>query len=219
MKELFYNGLELEKDVEFCKIMQELEENPHVLLLSDPEPCLIHHMVREHGVPWKFRNTGETHVGYRSHFVTFAYEGFVFYVEAAPYYPFTDKNFPGRYNFIAHIRVGRTQRVQCSYFEAYEGIQSISEWVEAKRPMLIENAPVRNIDYMISENYAKQIFYRVFTHGGAREKEIVDSTPWFLPTETWNYDHKVVRIVSDNPDPDGRRDAFEFDLVTQTICG
>lgn len=219
MKDRFYNGITLEKDLEFCKIMQELEQNPHVLLLSIPESCLIHHMVRTPHSLSGFDETGETHVGYGARYVTFAHKGFVFYVQAGTYYPFTDENFPGKFNFLVYRRIGRAQRVQCSYFEAYDGFQSISEWLEHRRPKRIPNAPTRNIDSAISEGNAKQILRCVSIHGGAREKAVTSANPWFLPTETWNNDHKVVRVVSDNPDPDGHRGTFEFDLVTQTICG
>ena len=219
MKELFYNGLNLEKDLEFCSIMRELEQDSHVLFLFSPESCLIHHMSCVLRSPGRFDRTRETHVGYGSHYVTFAYKGFIFYIQAGTYYPFTDENHPGKFNFLVHRRLGRAQRVQCSYFEAYEGIHSISEWLEHEHPKRIPDAPMRNIDLAISEGNAKQILRYVSMHGGAREKSVASANPWFLPTETWNNDHKVVRVVSDSPDPDGHRDAFEFDVVTQMICG
>lgn len=220
-KELFYYGLNLEEDEEFCMIMQELNEDPRALILKEPEQVLIHHMK---GAPecirWgENRDTGESHVGYARHYVRFAYGGYIFYVEPSPYYPFADENHPGRFNFNVYKRVGSACMEQCSYCEKYEGFHSVLGWLAHSSPRKIKGAPLKRIDINITEGCVSQIIRIVSLRGGIREKEILRANPLFLSSETWNDEHKVVRVISGQSSSDGHRDSFEFDSVTFQICG
>lgn len=219
MKERFYSGMELQKDLEFCKIMSELMEDPHVLLLSEPEHVIVHHKKCDSRNSSLSHDTNETHFGYDRHYVTFLYEGHIFYVQAAEYYPFTDENYPGRFNFIAHRRFGMTKMKQCSYYEKYQSLESIQEWLGRRCARTMRGAPERKISIRIGEGHAERIAGFVRYLGGVREKRIMESNPVFLESETWNDDHKVVKIISGDSVIDGYRMSFDFDLVTNRICG
>lgn len=219
MKELFYAGLSLQKDLEFRKIMGELIEDPRVLLLSEPEPVVVHHMEYDPRSTSRRYDTNETHIGYDRHYVTFLLNGRIFYVQASEYYPFTDANYPGQFNFIAHNRVGMTKMKQCSYYEKYQNIESVFDWLDKNNPRNIGGVSERRIDIQINENDAEKIMNVVKRIGGAREKIVMESHPVFLKSETWNDGHRVVKIISSNSDTYGYRRSYDFDLVTSRICG
>lgn len=216
MKEVFYGSIALQKDLEFCEIMRELHKNPGVLLLSEPEYAIVHEMKNVSGV---LKNAGKQHIGYLSHYVTFFYRGFLFYVQPATYYPFTDVNHPGRFCFMSYRRVGLAEKIQCSYFEAYDSLKSIVRWADAHSARHIDEVMSRRIDGRISENDAIRIRHFVGSLGGERERSIIHKAPLFLSTETWNDEHRVVTVISDKSDSDGHRDSFGFDIVTNRICG
>lgn len=216
MKEVFYGSIALQKDLEFCEIMHELHKNSGVFLLSEPECVIVHEMKNVSGV---LKDAGKQHIGYSSHYVTFSYRGFLFYVQPASYYPFTDINHPGRFCFMAYRRVGLAKKIQCSYFEAYDSLKSIIRWAEAHPACHINGVMAKSIDNRISENDATRIRRFVKSFGGERERQILCESPLFLSAETWNNEHKVVRVISGESDFGGHRDSFEFDIVTNRICG
>ena len=211
MKELFYNGIQYRKSEEFCQIVRELEGSPYVLLLSNPEKAVIH--LRSGWNPKL-----ETHVGYASHYVKFLYCGHVFYVQGSDYYPFTDENYPGRFNFIAYERIGRTRAVQRSYYEKYESLESVRKWMKSPFQRIKGVTPTE-MGLRIREQQAASIDSRVRSIGGARETAVLDANPVFLQSETWNDDHKVVHVIAGKGDDSGHWDGFDFDLVTRQICG
>lgn len=207
MKELFYSGIMLQKDLEFCDIMRDLEKDPHILFLSYPEKCIVHH-----------RNTDETHIGYEQHYVTFLYEGYIFYVQSSMYYPFTDENYPGRFNFLVYKRIGTWGKYQCTYFEKYDDFRSIHDWVSCSKREHMRDIHVTRIDGSIGVALVDRIISKVNSVGGYREKDVLNKRPVFLRSETWNDEHKVVRVVATSSDDD-RLASFEFDVVTNKICG
>lgn len=223
MKELFYSGVMLQKDLEFCDIIRELKKNPQVLLLTCPEKRVIHHMECEmKGHSSVCHRTGKAHIGYATYYVTFMYRGYIFCIQSSTHYPFTDENYPGRFNFIAYERVGMEKKLQCSYFEKYEDLASIREWISHHKKRSIRYASVLHIDPYIESRHTSRICEIVDRNGGFREKKILDSFPVFLKSETWNDDHKVVRVITGDESSystDGHRDSFDFDLVTNKICG
>lgn len=207
MKDWFYDRIKYEEDLEFCEIMHELEQSPCVLLLSDPEMAKIH-----------LRRTEEMHIGYDRHYVKFLYCGHVFYVQSSDYYPFTDENYPGRFNFIAYERIGRTRAVQRSYYEKYENLESVRKWMKSPFQRIKGVTPTE-MGLRIREQQAASIDSRVRSIGGARETAVLDANPMFLQSETWNDDHKVVHVIAGKGDDSGHWDGFDFDLVTRQICG
>ena len=74
--------------------------------------------------------------------------------------------------------------------------------------------------HMNDANIRRTLTWIVKSIGGHREKEILKSNPTFVrSTSDWNSEHKVVRVISGIPEPDGARKAFEVDLVTGKITG
>ncbi len=228
MENRYYSGCTLSKDLKMCEIMKSLEANSDVLILSRPERVLVHEMeYADQTVPQRSfmpdrADTGRTHEGFASHFVVFAYMGYVFTVVASDYYPFVDVNHPGRFNFIAHRRVGLTGMIQCSFYEAFEGIASIDAWFDVtmtRRSPSIKDAPQRRIDMRISGRTEDYIAGIVKKHGARREKAVMRSNPFMLASETWNEAHKIVDVISSIPEDDGFRPSFEVDIETGEICG
>lgn len=217
MKDRFYNPTLVQKDELFCSIMRELHNIPDVFIVSEPEKVLVHHMVQNRS--GDYERTGEKHVGYDRHYTTFEYQGFLFYIQSSTYFPFTDENYPGLFNFLAYRRIGKTKKEQVSYFEEYKDFSSIADWLKLNKPRHIQDAPQNWIDVFISEGQANQIARAVSSKGGVREKTVLHSNPLFLSTETWNDEHKVIRVVSGKSEEDGHRDTFEFDFVSSMICG
>lgn len=56
-------------------------------------------------------------------------------------------------------------------------------------------------------------------HGGFREKNILSNPHSIEKSETWNDEHKVLNVLSNEPNIDGYRAGFQIDLVTNSICG
>lgn len=55
--------------------------------------------------------------------------------------------------------------------------------------------------------------------GGYREREIWKKPHTMERSETWNNLHKVVNILTAEPEEDGYFPGFAVDLVTRSICG
>lgn len=226
MKERFYAGKYLSQDLEFCDIVSELEKNPSVLILYTPEKFLIHEMVYDNRDASKRYDTGKTHIGYDYHYVFFLYRNTVFYVQSGDYYPFEDENFPGRFCFMAYRRIGFSQMIQSTFFERYENLDSVIQWVNNRpRFLQIKDALQREVCRGVSESLASKVVSESKRIAGNREKAILNSYPIIKKSETWSEEHRVVHVITgdgDNSmtfDDSGHRDSFDFDLVTGRICG
>lgn len=68
------------------------------------------------------------------------------------------------------------------------------------------------------EKYRSIINRIVSADGGIRERTILNG-PHTLEPETWNNDHKVINVISEEADPDGYRPGFQVDIKTNSICG
>ena len=69
---------------------------------------------------------------------------------------------------------------------------------------------------MVYESIVKAI---VRKYGGFREKNILSKPHLIEKAETWNDEHKILNVLSNEPDIDGYRAGFQIDLVTKSICG
>lgn len=222
MKERFYSNLSLEKDLRFCKYIEELRNHPGVVIISLAEECLVHEMKTDprYGFSRPMIDTGKTHVGYDMHYVFFYYRGKFWYMQPGEYYPFTNDNFPGEFNFIPYIRSGKTFGIQADYYNAYEGIASLDMYKPHGHNGLfgIKGASARQIDWRLPNDTESLIDTAVYVRGGYREREIWND-PIVVRAETWNNEHKVVNVYAAKLDEDGHRDSFAVDLVTGSICG
>lgn len=215
MKELYYAGLDLCKDVVFCDHMREIRNSPHALIINEAEQCLVHEMEYVNGTSERI-DTGRTHIGYYYHYVTFLYRGNLYHMEASPQYPFTDVNYPGGFNFVPYRIVSASVRQQMDYNVAYRGLASIDEYKMPLRP--VDHTVYMPGIYRQNENMVAGILRK---QGGYRENAIWQDGKGciLLKSETWNPEHKVLRAVSLATDADGHRDSFEVDIVSQKICG
>lgn len=229
MKELFYSDYILQKDLDFCDFVKELRDNQQVFIIKLPEEYLVHEMKRVNRNYYDvFKpdriDTGKTHVGFWYHYVTFAYKGFIFYMQGSDYYPFTDDNFPGRFNFTVYKRIGLTGKVQCTFANAYEGLRSIDDWLKLVNVKSVTSGSVRGsctqpITMGVTSRCENNLKNAIRIHGGYREKSIMDQTPFLIMSETWNDDHHVIHVIADCNCDDGHRESFDFDLITNKICG
>ena len=129
---LYYAGLKLEEDLAMCQVFNELKANPDVKILSHGRKNEI--IECEYDRWGELRKTGAKHLGFEFHYINIQYRGFVFSIEPATYYPFTDANHPGSINFVPYLIRNEHHIAQCGYAFAYESIESINEWVRTANP-------------------------------------------------------------------------------------
>ncbi len=152
------------------------------------------------------------------HFFSFVYKGYRVYVQRNE--QGIDVNHPGEVIFTLHkIMPDGCSQTQVSYFENYEGIESVDELIaDDKRLNCHSNIQALDIA-KINSHTARMISDIVKAHGGYREKDVLENAHFCAPGETWNDEHKVVDILRIMPESDGYYDGFQVDLVTQSICG
>lgn len=213
MKELYLAGTQLAKDLAFCKLVEEIERHPLVRVIKKAEPCLVHEMTYA-GRFYDRVDTGFTHIGYDLHYITFVYRGLMFNVEPATYYPFTDVNNPGEFNFVPYL-VRKCRKTQHDYRHAYEGLASIDAYLDSPKSKGRSVSTPQSLSYGTDERRIESIVSRL---GGIRERTVWQHCVC-TPTETWNEEHKVVECWSLYPESDGHRDSFMVDLVSGKICG
>ena len=131
-RKLYYAGLKLEEDLAMCKVFDELEANPDVKILSHGRKNEIIECGRDR---WgELKETGAKHLGFEYHYINIQYRGFVFSIEPATYYPFTDENHPGPINFVPYLIRDENHIAQCGYAFRYDNIESINEWIRTAVP-------------------------------------------------------------------------------------
>lgn len=147
-------------------------------------------------------------------YVKFVYAGYLFYIQASAYYPFTDENYPGKWVYVVSEITGINEKAQITYYEAYNGFDSIV--VPNTRHKRLTQG--QKIDVLM--NNAESICKKVIaTKGGDREREIVRNGAFMATGTTWNEEHKVIEILRTKADPDGYFPGFQIDIVTRSICG
>lgn len=147
-------------------------------------------------------------------YITFVYEGYLFYIQSSEYYPFTDENYPGPWVYTVSKITGINEKAQITYFEKYSGFDSLIINRPHVRPL------TKNQKINVLMNGAEYICKRVIaTHGSERERDIIRKGAFMAKGETWNDDHKVVEILRTKANPDGYFPGFQIDIVTRSICG
>lgn len=130
MEKRYYAGLALQKDLDMCKVYDDLASNPAVTILRHGRNVEVVEMKYTNTFSSDREDTGKRHVGFDFHYIVIEYRGLEFHIEPASYYPFTDENDPGQINFIVY-KDGK----QSSYSEAYESIADIDRWID-KHPVI-----------------------------------------------------------------------------------
>lgn len=69
------------------------------------------------------------------------------------------------------------------------------------------------------ETYKNRVAAIVRMYGGYREREVWNKPHTMTWGETWNKAHKVIEVLTTEPDENGYFPGFAVDLVTQSICG
>lgn len=71
----------------------------------------------------------------------------------------------------------------------------------------------------MNDRYAAQVRAIVRKCGANREKAIMRNPHEMTRGETWNAKHKVVYVTEATAQPDGYKNGFAVDIITQSICG
>lgn len=206
----YYAGLELEKDLGLCQIYDDLEKNPDVIIIRSGRDALIHEMRYVNNYNSDREDTGNTHTGFDFHFIVFYYNGKIYDVEPASFYPFTDENDPGMYNYIEYDITDGWYKTQGSYKMAYNGIKSLGQ----------PHARVRSVPTHSIPFYAqKKDFEKILAEqGGYREKDIYEQDHVCYDIMNTK-DHRVIRCACAKRDGDGVRRSFDIDLMQKKIVG
>lgn len=218
MKQVRRSGLSYSRAKLMGEVILELKNKIDVLFLGEPEEVEV--LEYKNDTAGERQATGEKCVGFDKEFATIYYRGFIFYIQPSEFYPFTDDNYPALINFIAYQWIGTTKKLQLTYFLPYKGIESLDNWVEHQTEPIGGVVP-RSIDPWINSDTFTKVDHIVGSIGGYRENAIWAEDTFLIATDTWNSDHKVVRVVGSELDEedDGVRRFFEVDLVSNTICG
>lgn len=147
-------------------------------------------------------------------YITFVYEGYLFYIQSATYYPFTDENHPGQWNYVVSKITGINEKAQVTYCQAYTGFDSLV-FPSRNAKHLTEGQKI-NVLMNNAEYICKSV---IATKASTREREFIRNGAFMAKGSTWNDEHKVVEILSTKADPDGYFPGFQIDIVTRSICG
>lgn len=225
MKDLYYGGLALEKDLKFCAYVEELRHHEDVLIMDLPEEVLVHDMTYSRDGSFKMEKAGTVHFGYEYYYVEFHYHGMIFMVDVSPDYPFENTEGSGVFRFVAYDRADRAHKKQRIYPTPYDGLLSIDQWEknikDTKQEVRVISAGYQRINPYITDFDVNIIERVVQVKGGFKERDVwTCGNPVILKTETWNNHHKVVDVIrTDKNDAYGCPYKFSVDLITRKICG
>lgn len=143
-------------------------------------------------------------------YISFVYQRHLWYLQAAEYYPFDDS----LWNYTVSAITGINEKAQLTYFEEWAGFENLKINKPRSKPLTTG----QKIDVLLSnaERVCKAV---IAARGGEREKAIIRNGAFMAKGETWNAEHKVVNILSLEPEADGYWPGFQIDVVTRRICG
>lgn len=176
------NKLEVEKRENFMEIFEEIAANARIIR-ADTQDGL---------------------------YVMFLYHGLLYYLESCPYYPFTDDNHPGLYNYIVYKVVGMNEKRQMTYWKPWNGIDALNESDKSLRPIpATQNQPID----ILCNSYMKTVSSVVGRHG--TQKQIESLQRAVLTYTTFNKKGKECKcvIVRDPQD----ETVFFVDVVNKVL--
>lgn len=151
-------------------------------------------------------------------YVEFLYNNYIYYIQAAPYFPFCgDDNYPGQWNYTKYAITGINGKQQLTYNNAYIDFSSINDKTEIYIRKQDLPQPHKIDIFMTKYEAACKSIIR--DKGLYREKSIIQSGAIMVKGKTWNDNHKVINIISSKADNDGYFPGFQIDIAIQTICG
>ena len=210
MKELYYVGLTLEKDLKMCEFFDMLSKNDDVIILNHGRNCKIHECKYKNNYSTDREDTGRTHIGFEFHYITFYYKGRIYNLEPASYYPFTDENDPGKFNVVPYELIDGWYKKQMGYSTPFESIKDLTKF----DPLRVRDVVYQHsIPFTVNRQDFLNIYYK---KAGNREKGIYESPHvcYLVPDEK---EHKIVRCAKLDREPDGVRKYFDIDMLQGEI--
>lgn len=140
MEKRFYAGTALEKDLEMCKLYDELERDDRFEIVGSGRNVEVVEMRYKNNYNAEREETGKTHIGFNFYYINVKYKEFVLNIEPASYYPFTDENNPATINAVPFVIIGENKRIQSGYSFPARSVEEIIKNVERnyeafKRPL------------------------------------------------------------------------------------
>lgn len=210
MKELYYAGISLEKDLQMCKFFDELAKNDDVIILKHGRDCLIHECKYKNNYSTDREDTGRIHTGFESHYITFYYKGRIYNLEPSSHYPFTDENDPGEFNVVPYELIDGWSKKQIGYCTAFESIKDLSKFDPLRKGDVVYE---HTIPFYVNKQDFLNIYYK---KAGNREKEVYEAPHiCYLVEDT--KEHKVVRCAKLDRDEYGVRKYFDIDITRGEI--
>ena len=207
MKQLFYAGLKLEKDLRMCQIFDMLKNNNDVIILSHGRKVEVIEMRYKNKYNSDREKTGARHIGFEYHYINIYYNGYRWKIEPAAYYPFIDENHPGEICAVPYIITADNMRQQCGYARAFTTLDDLT------------NPPAHALagTYKNPITYYKRQFLEIYNaQAGTREKDIYNC-PHILYDAQDDESVHIVRCAKLEREPDGRRLYFDIELKRKAI--
>lgn len=140
MEKRYYAGSALAKDLEMCKLYDELERDNRFEIVGSGRNVDVVEMEYVNNYSTEKRETGKTHIGFNFYYINVKYKELVLNIEPASYYPFTDENNPATINAVPFVIIGENKRIQSGYSFPARSVEEIIKNVERnyeafKRPL------------------------------------------------------------------------------------
>lgn len=214
MKEKFYVGIQLNKDLGMCEIFDELEKNDNVIILKHGRDTLVHEMKFINNHSNERQDTGKVHIGFDFHYIVFYYKGRIWCIEPSSHYPFTDENDPGLFNACPYKIIDDGWNYQQEgYNMEYKNINSLNQ--------PFDELSIKDVVYPRDATLfaSKEKYLQIYNkEKGPREEEIYNA-PHICYCIQKNKEHHVIKCSKTKRDSDGIRRSFEIDLITEKITG
>lgn len=209
MKKLFYAGLALEEDLKMCEIFDTLEQNDEVIILKHGRNVEVVEMRYIKPFSSDREETGKKHIGFEYHYIIIYYNGYIWDIEPAAYYPFTDDNNPGAICAMPYIFTGDNTMQQCGYKIAFESMDDLT------------TPPARPLKGTFSHPiiWNRNEFIKIYqAQAGNREKAIFNAPHILIELQQDDNAH-IIRCAKVEREIDGQRLYFDIELKRGIIAG
>ena len=206
---LYKAGIELEKDLEMCRIFHTIEGCADAIILSHGRNAEIIEMRYKNNYSSDMEKTGKTHRGFEYEYIYVYYNGYIWNISPSTYYPFTDYNNPGQINATPYLLIEGSKKIQCGYAQPFNGLELLS---------VPEKTPLKDV-YKQPISWYLYEFIRIYeAEAGDRERDIFNQ-PHIIFDVLREKDHKIVRCAALDRDAYGVRVFFDVDVVLGRIVG
>lgn len=209
MKKLYKAGLELEKDVAMCEAFDYLESCDDVIILSHGRNVEVVEMRYKNKYNNEREETGKQHNGFEFHYINIFYNGYVWNIEPASYYPFTDENSLGAICATPYILTGDNTIQQCGYKIAFETLDNLKT---------IATTPLKGT-YKKPITNTRDKFMQIYNTQAANREKAIFTAPHILHEVQRSESVHVIRCTKIEREQDGTRLYFEIELNRGKITG